>query len=761
MSCVRFSFHHKVVKERKPEVKKKFMKRVVISLLTMLAACSIRADIIWQETFNYSNGPVSITSTNGTGSTTISNWITHSGNIDQFVNNKRLEVSSSSANGPLQFTRSGDTHRFFSTTAGSPYTNAHQLLYAGFIINFTNLPTANGAYFAHFYVSSTTFPGRLWALTGNPAATSNNFSRVANTFRLGVSASDGQRPFGTLALDLATNTDYQIVMGWDPVTLDAVTVWVNPTSPTDPSVTSGDAFNPTAANIVNGFGFRQATGFGGFTTISNLVLATTFDEALTNVLSTNAVAPKIVYQPAGATNFVGSTVDLSAVAIGQGQASLNYQWYQGVNPYSNPGGNTNVLTIANAQASDSGNYSVVVTTPYGLSVTSAVAKVLISAAPIPPVFVTQPVSKTAFTNDTVTLTTSVSSPGNVTFTWYSNNVVVTDGVISGSSSSSLTLNNVLTNFSAAYKVAVTNDVVANGIVSSNAVVTVIEAPKVSIAYLRTLIDPTTFQSTNVPITLAYQATGVITSFTNTTTGNTASYYLQDATAGINIFATFGSTFRPQQGDVVTFTGVLSYFTAATGGLELLADPTTFPYTSYSIVSNGFPVPAGRTIPFTVTNTYGYLYVNTNLMGSRLTLTNVYFGTNAGSILSSSVNQAVTVTNENGAPFTLQFYFQDLDTAGQALPAYASSVTGNLIGGHPNVFLAVTKWSDIVTNLPVVPIPLGIGYSGGNLTFTWSDPSFDLQSATNVVGPYVTIPGATSGFTTNTAAAQMYFRLFHP
>jgi len=54
------------------------------------------------------------------------------------------------------------------------------------------------------------------------------------------------------------------------------------------------------------------------------------------------------------------------------------------------------------------------------------------------------------------------------------------------------------------------------------------------------------------------------------------------------------------------------------------------------------------------------------------------------------------------------------------------------------------------------------YSGGNLTFNWSDASFDLQSATNVTGPYVTIPGAITGFSTNSLLAPaMFFRLHHP
>ena len=120
---------------------------------------------------------------------------------------------------------------------------------------------------------------------------------------------------------------------------------------------------------------------------------------------------------------------------------------------------------------------------------------------------------------------------------------------------------------------------------------------------------------------------------------------------------------------------------------------------------------------------------------------------------------MTVTNASGTPFYLTFFNQVLDTAGQTLPAFAASVTGVLYGNHPNYSVGVTKFSDIFN--PATPIPLGVSYSGGSLTFSWSDPSFKLQFATNVVGPYTTIVGATTGFITNTLSAQMYFRLVNP
>jgi len=738
-------------------------------LLSFLTSLSSRADVILQDTFNYPdtiNNATMITNSSG------GLWVLHSctapgqGGI---VKNHRLEVDTSTAYLGVTVTRTDDIHRFLSVTNGSIYTNVQQVLYASFIVNFTNLPTGSAAYFAHFYVSSSTFPCRIWAQT--------NGTVLPNTFRLGLDPGATTPPNKIYPVDLALNTDYQVVIGYCPVTGDpgglvddSVTMWINPVSFSDAHVTTSDAFAP-GANIANAFAFRQASSFGAFLTVSNLVISTTFTEAFTNgVPSTNAVAPKIVVQPVGATNFITSSVTLSAVADGQGLGSLTYQWQtNGVN-ISNPDGNTNVLRIDNGSATtnDSANYTVVVTTPYGLSTTSSVATVFISSQAVPPKFLTQPVSQKIFTGQNMILTTTVASPGNLTYTWYSNNVVVTAGQADSGESSSYEIDNVTSANSATYKVAVTNDYAnapTNGVVSTNAVVAVSNAPIVTIAFLRTLVDPNNnYLATNS--TQPYQATGIITTYTNITSGNTASYYLQDATAGIDIFATFGSTFRPALGDVVTFIGVMSSFSS---GLELDADTVDLPYTSYTDLSNNIAaLPMPLNIPFTITNT-GYANMNTNIAGRLVELTNVFFGTNAGNTIASGF---MTVTNGLGQSFNLWFSAQDLDTVGQTVPVFASSVTGVMFGSmnpsapvggvaNPNFAVAVTQFSGIV--VPVSPIPLSLSVSGGTFTFNWTDSSFSLQSATNVVGPWTTIPGATDGFTTNAVPADptLFFRLYHP
>lgn len=692
------------------------MKKSLLLSIVLLAtfATSLRAQVILQDSFTYANGLTTNVSAFA--------WTNHSGGADSFINNGRLEVFGS---------RTADINRPFSPALSST------IAYASFIVNATNL-SASTNYFAHFHVNSTTFRARVFAAGPGVAA---------NTWRLGIAAAGGAGTHKTFPLDLATNVDYRVVISYDTVNFLG-TLWVDPVDATDANVLTTDA--TTAATLI-GFGFRQASP-NPAVQVDNLYAGNAFAD-----VNVGAVKPATVYTqpPAGPTTvFTGNNYTMSCV--GGGAGTVTFQWRRGgvniADDANHVGTTSNVLSLVSAIVGQSGNYQCVVTSTtnsiFSSSVTSSVAQVTVSAAPVPPSFITQPVSQTVFSGQNVTFSTTVASPGNVTYQWKSNNVNLV-----GENGPTLTLNNVTAAYSGVqYRVGVTNDVVPNGILSTNAVLTVNNPPAVSVAFVRSLVDPVTLQAAPGS-TQPYSITGTITTFTNITSGNTSSYYLQDGTGGINIFATFGSTFRPAQGDIVTFVGVVSSFGS---GLELLADTVNRTYTSYSILSSGNPLPASKVIPFNLTNAYTFPFIATNLAGSRVTLTNVYFGTNAGAIIGGG---NITVTNASGTPFFLTFFSLDLDTAGQTLPTFAASVTGVLYGNHPNYSVGVTKFSDIYSPPPA--IPLGVTYSGGNLTFDWSDPSFKLQCATNVLGPYNTIVGATTGFITNTLSAQMYFRLVNP
>jgi hypothetical protein len=52
-------------------------------------------------------------------------------------------------------------------------------------------------------------------------------------------------------------------------------------------------------------------------------------------------------------------------------------------------------------------------------------------------------------------------------------------------------------------------------------------------------------------------------------------------------------------------------------------------------------------------------------------------------------------------------------------------------------------------------------NGPNLTLTWSGPGI-LQSATNVTGPFINLPGVLSPYVVNTTGApQRFFRVYGP
>src|SRR5882724_3489996 len=172
------------------------MKKHLLSLaISCLAAATLRADVVYQDSFNYFDGPIVLNGTNANGTT---NWF-HTGTAtttDFFVKNHRAEISASPA-------RAEDVHCNFST-----FTNTQTILYSSFTVNCSNLPpAAPSTYFAHFYVNGTTFHARVFAMAGS----------LANTWRLGISGVAGS-PTQTVTIDLATNINYQVVTKWNPTT---------------------------------------------------------------------------------------------------------------------------------------------------------------------------------------------------------------------------------------------------------------------------------------------------------------------------------------------------------------------------------------------------------------------------------------------------------------------------------------------------------------------------------------------------------------
>ncbi|EEF58075.1 immunoglobulin domain-containing protein [Pedosphaera parvula] len=726
---------------------KKILSAVLLSALTIGA---VKADLIWNEGFNYPDGGIT---TNSAGV-----WIRQNGSgNDSLVNNHKLEVS---ATGGVPISRSDDVHRNLS----DPYTNT-TVIFASFTVNVTSLPNAAGGYFAHFENGSSTFYGRIFALTGTPGPNSTNFTALPGTYRIGVSASSNA-PNQIFPIDLATNTDYQVVVSYN--TADSYAqLWVNPLSFSDTSVSTGD---PVKTQVyLQSFGFRQASSFGNFfCSVSNLATATTFDEAATNVWSLTPVAPVILYQPKNVTNFTGNPATLSVVANGQGLAGLNYQWQKGGVNISNPAGNANTFTISSLALTDSGFYTVVVSNPTtGLSVTSAAAYISANNNPIPPVISQQPTNLTVYYGQTANFSVNANGAQPITYQWLYNN-----SPIGGATDATLSILNVNTNngTTGTYKVDITNPYGTTH--SASATLAAIGAPVVTIGYLHTLVDGTFYLPTNT--TALYTVTGTVTSYTNMTTPGNSEFFIQDGTGGIAVFFAGNGTTIPQAGDSVTVTGPLGQFNSLLEMNLSASDPSHIVVTN----SSGHPI-TSVVLPFSFTNSVAYGGISNAVRlyeCAVVTYTNVYFPAGfTNGTFASGVNY--TITNAAGETGVFRVDSRVGNIIGQPIPTFAWTVTGPMSyfltatasDRSAGYELLATRLEDIVTNTPAA-IGVTDAQSGTNNVLSWvTQPGYVysvLQSA-NVAGPYTRVAttyatGAAGSYvSTNAVTGSKFFQIVSP
>jgi hypothetical protein len=239
-------------------------------------------------------------------------------------------------------------------------------------------------------------------------------------------------------------------------------------------------------NLVNGGQFSGATtnmltisnvqtnNSGSYTVIvTNLAGAVTSSNAVLTVLS----APVITMQPTGQSMAVGSTATFAVTAIGI--APLSYLWQVNgtnlVNGGRISGATTSVLTISNAQTTNSGSYTVIITNVAG-SATSSNAVLVVTN--VPPAITVQPISQTNGAGTTVTLAVTATGTAPLSYQWQVNGTnLVNGGSISGATTNALKITNAQTNNSGSYTVIVTN--VAGSVTSSNAVLTVLSAPVIT------------------------------------------------------------------------------------------------------------------------------------------------------------------------------------------------------------------------------------------------------------------------------------------
>jgi hypothetical protein len=733
-----------ITQNQKPKPSMK--KLTALLLFSFLAAASVRADVIWQELFNYTNGSVVITGTNFVGGVMVTNWVRHSGSAnpsDAFVNNHRLE---NAATGGTPVSRQDDVHRNFQ----APYNNSQVTLYTSFILSCTNLPNATGVYFVHYLTNAgTAFVGKLYALIGTNLC-------LPNCYRLGVSALGSVGPSTIFPVDLALNQDYQVVFEWDPVNLWAATLWIDPNASSDINVISSDPVVVSATCPPQSLAFRQASSAGNwFCTISNVVVATTFAEAATNVWASNSIPTTITIPLQAVTNYVEVPAQLFIVAAGQGLADFNYRWQKDGTDFSNPNGNSNVLPFSLPELTDTGNYGVIVSNIF-THVTVTNAAVLMWVTNGPPVIGTQPASQAVYPGKNVT--TSVVAQGTPTliYSWLFNGGAPTNPNVDPTTTNTpnLVINNIQSGNGTVGKYYC---LISNAYGSTNSftnTLTLLTPQVVNIDALKYFVDPTFFLPTNTSI--FYTVTNAVVYTREVTNGSgavnggpftaapNAEFYMQDSSGGIAVFVSGGAALQPRQGDIVTVTGPLGQFNSLLQFSLSASDPST----SVTVTGHTNSLPAPVVLPFSFTNGSGAFVSVSNVIrhyeGLLVTLTNVYFPGNAVGTNFASGNYVMT--NASGGGFVLFLNAANTNIIGKPVPQFARTVTGPM--GYFNGTATANRsagfeidpsaYSDIVAGPPAPVAASGGTGSGSAGVINWTAQPFIPYSVwwqTNVALPF--------------------------
>jgi pectate lyase len=190
-----------------------------------------------------------------------------------------------------------------------------------------------------------------------------------------------------------------------------------------------------------------------------------FSEAKVELIP-GATPPSIDSDPVDQSVFVDQDATFNVQA--SGTAPLSYQWYYNTTS-AIANATSSSLTVTNAQLSDAGGYSVLVSNDYG-SVTSAVAQLTVNT-PVAPSITTQPQDQiNILPGASATFTVLADGSDPLSYQWYYNNSTL----LTGATDSTLTIANVQVANAGTYSVVVNN--VAGSATSSNAVLTVDTSP---------------------------------------------------------------------------------------------------------------------------------------------------------------------------------------------------------------------------------------------------------------------------------------------
>lgn len=225
------------------------LKTATLALVSVsLFSASATAQVLATDSFSY------------TGALTANGWGAHSGaGAKQILSNGSVATLSQ---GP----GSGED-----VNLAFPTLTATDTMFASFTLNVPSgtpvNPAATGLYFAHFKDATTAFRARTGVVA--PSA--------GGDFRLAIHADNANLSLGvSWPSDQVFNTDYTVVISWNAATGQSQ-LWIDPTAPTDPSITHTGTLVGT---LISQFALRQASDYTGFMTIDDVLVGMTFADVV-------------------------------------------------------------------------------------------------------------------------------------------------------------------------------------------------------------------------------------------------------------------------------------------------------------------------------------------------------------------------------------------------------------------------------------------------------------------------------------------------
>ncbi len=310
-----------------------------------------------------------------------------------------------------------------------------------------------------------------------------------------------------------------------------------------------------------------------------VVVSNPYGSATSSVATlTILLPPSITLSPASQSvglhgNFT-LTVGVSATA------PFHYQWFRSVN--SNPlsvisGATNSQYTIANSQATDAGNYLVVVTNAYGAA-TSSVATLTVL---LPPAITAQPVAATARVGGLAGFDVTASGAAPLFYQWFHNTLR-----IAGALDVHLSLTNVLPTDGGYYSVVVTN---AQGAATSSVVLLTVQQPPVITVNPTNVIVPVGGGTSNLvvgaaggtPLSFQWYHDGLL---------------VPGATSDVLTLTKLTNTVSARGGYYAVVTNAYGSATSAVGFLSFVGGPTISKQPTNKVVA------FGALAPFSVTAT---------------------------------------------------------------------------------------------------------------------------------------------------------------